>query len=300
MEWNDNFSEARNASLKLATKDYILWMDADDFIAKQDIAKLRFHLMEHHDTAVLMNFIDKGVTETQQHAKQLRVIPNHRELEFRGRIHEQISFSVEEKGIKYSNSDAMVIHYGYANKENMVLKLQRNLRLLFIENEEKPDDFIVNLNISKTYYGLNNFPEAEKYVYKCMDIASTKKVPLNHEFIAYHSFALICFQTGQIARAIEVFEDKRYKFYDIMLFRLTLGQFYFKVGNYKQAYKDLYVLTQKNLSLSTTPINFDQTMKTSSNMFMFCCLHMGDFDNAEVLIKQFIGSPKFTIFKGDK
>ena len=34
--WDDNFSAARNASFARATKDYILWLDADDVLLPAD------------------------------------------------------------------------------------------------------------------------------------------------------------------------------------------------------------------------------------------------------------------------
>ncbi|MGK0701623.1 glycosyltransferase family 2 protein [Priestia flexa] len=36
LEWKDNFSFARNFSFSNATKDYILWLDADDYLTKRD------------------------------------------------------------------------------------------------------------------------------------------------------------------------------------------------------------------------------------------------------------------------
>ena len=38
--WQDDFSAARNASLALGTKPYLLWLDADDMLEREDRAKL--------------------------------------------------------------------------------------------------------------------------------------------------------------------------------------------------------------------------------------------------------------------
>ena len=40
-EWNNNFSEARNYSFSKATCDYIMWLDADDVLLKEDAEKLK-------------------------------------------------------------------------------------------------------------------------------------------------------------------------------------------------------------------------------------------------------------------
>ena len=39
-KWVDDFSKARNYSFSKATKDYILWLDADDIIEEEDLKKL--------------------------------------------------------------------------------------------------------------------------------------------------------------------------------------------------------------------------------------------------------------------
>ncbi|MDE5995713.1 MAG: glycosyltransferase family 2 protein, partial [Eubacterium sp.] len=35
-EWVDDFSKARNFSFSKASKDYIMWLDADDIISKEN------------------------------------------------------------------------------------------------------------------------------------------------------------------------------------------------------------------------------------------------------------------------
>ena len=40
-KWIDDFSAARNYSFSKATKDYILWLDADDIILSEDIKKFK-------------------------------------------------------------------------------------------------------------------------------------------------------------------------------------------------------------------------------------------------------------------
>lgn len=40
-EWIDDFSAARNYSLKMASGDYLLWLDADDVITKSNAKKIR-------------------------------------------------------------------------------------------------------------------------------------------------------------------------------------------------------------------------------------------------------------------
>ncbi|BBI34514.1 glycosyltransferase family 2 protein [Cohnella abietis] len=41
LEWTDDFAAARNYSFSLATQEYVMWLDADDFLREKDSEKLR-------------------------------------------------------------------------------------------------------------------------------------------------------------------------------------------------------------------------------------------------------------------
>ena len=47
--WKDDFAEARNFAFSKARMDYILWLDADDVLEKEDQEKLKL-LKEYKDT----------------------------------------------------------------------------------------------------------------------------------------------------------------------------------------------------------------------------------------------------------
>src|SRR3989344_2942260 len=52
-KWNNDFSEARNISLKRATKDWILVLDADEKISKKDHDKIK-ELIKKDNTAYFL------------------------------------------------------------------------------------------------------------------------------------------------------------------------------------------------------------------------------------------------------
>ena len=39
-KWRDDFSKARNYSFSKATKEYIMWLDADDYITDKEVSKI--------------------------------------------------------------------------------------------------------------------------------------------------------------------------------------------------------------------------------------------------------------------
>lgn len=52
-DWVDDFAKARNYAFSKATKDYIMWLDADDIIFEKDLTKLK-QLKNTLDTTVDM------------------------------------------------------------------------------------------------------------------------------------------------------------------------------------------------------------------------------------------------------
>ena len=46
-KWNDDFAAARNESIKRAKSDWIIWLDADEYVETEDLLRLKDYL---HDT----------------------------------------------------------------------------------------------------------------------------------------------------------------------------------------------------------------------------------------------------------
>lgn len=95
-EWVDDFSAARNFAFSKATKDYILWLDADDVITKenaQKILKLKENL--NNTDAVMMKYNtsfdeDGKPTFSFYRERLIRRAAPHR---WQGKVHEVIIYS---------------------------------------------------------------------------------------------------------------------------------------------------------------------------------------------------------------
>ncbi len=292
-----DFAKARNESLKYATKDYILWLDADDFIGKQDIARLRFHLMAKPNTATLLLVADKRIDRDFQ-LLQLRVFPNHQGIEFSGRIHEQVSSSVVEKGIKYSHSEVTINHLGYRDDDEILKKLARNEMLLEIEVKENPDNFMANLNFAKSLTGSGRFEEAEGYVDKAIYLVRNGlKMDTESVFLALLTKATLLGQKGKTKEALEVLENDRSLLCKNDIYLLTTGDLYYKTGNYEKAYEDLKVLTKGTIGISSIPMDIKNLVQSLVEPLLVSSLYMGDLKTSEFCIKLIFNIPKFRIGK---
>lgn len=145
MEWNGDFSEARNLSLAAATKPWILVLDADEVWAqtpqmKTELVQLLATSREDvwgywiQVTSLLGVSGEERVTDAV-----CRLFRNDPRIAFQGSIHEEIASSImalAPQGVLHSGLE--VIHYGYL--EQVITdknKGARNMQLIrFALNQE--------------------------------------------------------------------------------------------------------------------------------------------------------------------
>ena len=93
-KWIDDFAAARNFSFSKATKDYILWLDADDVILeehKQEFLKLKNTLPYSIDVVMLPYHVafDENNIVTHSYYRE-RLLKREKNFQWLGAIHEAI------------------------------------------------------------------------------------------------------------------------------------------------------------------------------------------------------------------
>lgn len=126
-KWIDDFSAARNYSFSLATKDYILWLDADDVIPPKELEKfikLKNSLNPDVDS-VMMNYItsfdDNGNPSFQ--FKRHRLVKRSKGFKWVGPVHEYIAVHGN-----ITEADISILHRKNDKKVNLD-SVGRNLRI---------------------------------------------------------------------------------------------------------------------------------------------------------------------------
>ena len=142
--WCDDFSAARNESVRHARGDWIFWMDSDDTIDATCGRKLRAladQPLGLSPMAYVMQVHCPGAGDGAEltvvdHVKMFRNLP---ELRFDGRIHEQILPAIRRTGGEIRWTDVFVSHSGAdVTPEGRQRKYVRDLRLLQLELQERP------------------------------------------------------------------------------------------------------------------------------------------------------------------
>ncbi len=122
--WNDDFSAARNYSFEKATKDYILWLDADEVIDEENIEILK------NLKKILPNDIDVITMHTYMNMDENnnpkvtmvrnRIVKRENDFKWIGFVHEYIDVSG-----KVYESDICIIHDKVKSVSDRNLKIYR-------------------------------------------------------------------------------------------------------------------------------------------------------------------------------
>jgi glycosyltransferase involved in cell wall biosynthesis len=194
--WRDDFSAARNESLRRATGDWVLYIDADEVIRAADLPKVRA-VVERDDimAATVRQRIPQpaGNVTTAVYSEYCRLFHNHPQIRFTGRVHEQILPAIERLGGRVLRTDIVIEHWAYAaTPQKKRRRAERNLRLLLADADERPGDPFVALNLGLTYRELDDEAEATRWLRRAgaCDDGRIKRELLARAHIALAQMAL--------------------------------------------------------------------------------------------------------------
>jgi GT2 family glycosyltransferase/predicted Zn-dependent protease len=173
--WVDSFAAARNESLRHATGDWILWLDADDRFDEANRQKLRALLTSLQDDnagyVIKCLCLPDHARGTATVVDHLRLFRNHPAIRWEYRIHEQILAAVRRQGGQIRWTDVTVQHSGYQDGRLRARKLERDLRLLQLENAERPDDPFNLFNLGSVYNELDRPAEALPLLQRSLELS---------------------------------------------------------------------------------------------------------------------------------
>jgi len=183
--WDDDFSDARNFSLSKCTSDWILILDCDEVIAKDDLDKIKELVedklaiaykfiqrsYEHKKTGLKWNDNDNKYSESRgyagwQYRGIVRLFRNDKRIKFEYNIHETVKPSILKIG-KILNSDIPIHHFpkNTKQKEKMYLGLLKD-KVKEYKNANAYAELAIHL------YGMGKLDEAREYAKKATELNS--------------------------------------------------------------------------------------------------------------------------------
>ncbi|WP_405115535.1 glycosyltransferase [Paenibacillus sp. FSL K6-1217] len=172
--WKDSFAEARNYSLRHATGEWVLWMDADEEIAEAEAVMLRQVDGLRDSKLVSLETVHfsspfRPRPDEAYRLEQCRLFRNGEGIQFTGDIHEQLSLPGQHAGEASSppiRLPVRLFHYGYLESvTSLKSKHERNLKLLqqSVSGHPNPDPWSL-YHIASEYQRTGEYASAFQQV----------------------------------------------------------------------------------------------------------------------------------------
>lgn len=165
-QWRDNFAAARNESIKHATGDWILQIDADEELMSSSIGPLR-KAMKNPWCLLYEIICDNGSNAPNRFFEVHRLYRNHPGIGYQRAYHETVIFSVEEiiradsRWRQLSDHEIVLRHYGYdALHMKQRDKINREVRIMESYLKQAPDDTYTLTKLGTCYADMGGYDEA--------------------------------------------------------------------------------------------------------------------------------------------
>lgn len=296
--WQDDFSAPRNVGLRHATGDWILVLDADEFLQPGSCERIRELVENPAINGYHLRFINvygEGRTIGVMMVRLFRNLPG---IEYQNIIHEQVTPSLQrlgaEQGLVLSTCEVEVEHHGYtAAVMDQRGKTERNERLFKKQLAQHPDDIY-------TFYKYGDFlrrvpgrdADARRLLDKCLDMILQGPPSLPRDLPYAGEVAALCAleaaRAGDHARAREVLDVALRRFmptpnlhYLSASLALTEGRCEDAITHYRRclAYRGQVLVV---------PIQEGITSYVSLAGIAQCWLLRGAIDRAQRLLEQAI------------
>lgn len=287
-QWRDDFAAARNESLRHATGDWVLVLDADERVIPEEFAQLQPVLAAPDVIGVelwLRSELPPGQPAASLATPYCRLFRNRPGVHFTGRIHEQVAPSLRALGGRIVRSHVEILHLGYAVPEGS--KLSRNLRLLALELEERPGDPFALFNLGLTLAAQERWDEAEEALGRALESRLHRLDP-QLRAVALTKLAESAMARGQWDAALTWSRRALGEDVDLALARFAEGRALFELGDWEGAEAVFVALG------AAPPDALGMRLHTAlvSRALGIVRLRRGDFGGAAEALSKSVGAPE--------
>lgn len=143
LPWTDDFAAARNAALAEAASDWVLVLDADEYL--QPVRPVEFQRLLHDPTAAgyRLRIVSPREETGPEGRSQVRLFRNDPRVRYEFPIHEQVAPSLEawarDQGLHVFDAQLAVVHEGN-DPDRRTRSRERSLRILRRAVETHPGE----------------------------------------------------------------------------------------------------------------------------------------------------------------
>ncbi len=218
--WQGHFGKARNHAFTKATGEWIMILDADEFIPiefKDRLKSLLIRgLVESIEGVIIQikNYYGNSVNYNYIFDSACRIFRNRPTYLFTSPIHEEMSQVILQKkpGAKIITTDLHIEHLGYLN--NIIQKKEkneRNLTIILDELKQRPEDPFLNYACGTEYFQREKFQLALEY-YLQIPVSEYAHLSFGADLIYKISVSYLLlaeYQSGHeyVIKGLEIFPD---------------------------------------------------------------------------------------------
>jgi len=290
--WCDDFSAARNESIRQATGDYIMWLDADDRVDETEVRKIELLKKsfprkrdEAYDAIVTSHSPIEGTT----HFYQMRIFPRVERGLFEGRIHEQVVYNLQRLGVQRIPTEIRIRHSGYVDLKTIQQKSERNLNILRKELETNPENLLLHFYTGRTLAGMGRQMEA---VFHMRRITSDERIRRDEKAFYLEASLLL----GKYYVELKLYDEALTLFRHLSeedpengLVHFSLGEALFQVRDYPGAIEALRRSLLYPIEVSHLPVNIERLHYHQHHTLARCYLETGEGLLAIDVLLKFLG-----------
>jgi len=224
IEWPHDFSKARNVGLDAISTPWVLIMDADEELVRDDMESLREALVHPVADAYnirIISLMDRAEDITESYVT--RVLRSDPRIRFRGEIHEQLFQALVDAGLTLTQLDVRLTHKGYLNSIIQGRDKQERNRIMLEEQLKKnPSDIYTLWQTAQTYLSIGRSEAALDTVRRALKFAKADNPLWVLCMMTYVRVLLTMNQPKKAVRVLREGEDMYPRYTDFWYLHATV------------------------------------------------------------------------------
>ncbi|MDD5593604.1 MAG: glycosyltransferase [Candidatus Margulisbacteria bacterium] len=203
--WINDFSAARNESLKHAESQYILWLDADEYVSPQEFEKLR-QILKHESADIWHVKIwecQKGETKSDVYYKRDKIFKTGKGFHFVRPVNEELH--TDEK-VTREEVDFNICHWGgfsALDEKAKARKIERGLAMFESALAKNPNDPQFAYLLAGVYFKQSNFEKAAAAYQRAVELLPEGEIKTRARCQLSRCFILL----KQTEKALKIADD---------------------------------------------------------------------------------------------